>query len=170
LAHRIGPAPGAIHIRSDIVRKQLLKRDQFQTLGPGGYAPEVSARTYGEIRQRAEAVLKQGHAVTLDAVHGEETDREAARKLAAHVGCAFVGVWLEAPVQTRATRVSARGPDASDADAELVMRQEHADPGPIDWSRISSDRPTEEIVEEIVELSQRAHAPDTRTKGGRHVG
>ncbi len=68
-------------------------------------------------------------------------------------GCPFSGIWLHAPLATRMERVSARSGDASDADAEVVMRQAAAlDRIPTDWCSVRADRPAEEIADEVLAM------------------
>lgn len=152
LAHRIGAAPGAILARSDVARKNIMGLDPLKHLGPEGYDPEVSAQTYEAIRGQAAGVLEQGHGAILDAVHAKPEERAAARQVAEAAGCRFLGFWLETPTATRAERVSGRGQDASDADADVVNRQAQSDPGPIDWHRIDTDRPVTTITSDIASV------------------
>ncbi len=152
IAHRIGAAPGAIHIRSDVVRKKIMNLDPLEQLGSEGYRSEVTTQTYEEIRHQAKQVLDQGHAAILDAVHDNAEDRAAAGQVAQVTGCRFVGIWLETPTATRRERVMSRGPDASDADADVVNRQARTDPRPLDWRRINTDRPMETVIAEIASL------------------
>lgn len=149
VAHLVGPRPGAIHVRSDVVRKTLLHHDPLDPLGAEGYAPEITERTYAAIRDQAGHVLRQGHAVVLDAVHADADARGAARAVAASARCAFVGLWLETPTRTRLVRVETRGPDASDADAQVVRAQDLNDPGPIDWHRIDTDQPLDAVIRAV---------------------
>jgi predicted kinase len=159
IAHYIGAAPGAIHVRSDVTRKKMMDLDPLEHLGSEGYDPEVSERTYEAIRCQATAVLEQGHAAILDAVHDTTEARRAARQVAEVAGRCFVGLWLEAPTATRVERVSGRGPDASDADTDFVRRQARNDPGPIDWHRINTDRPVKLVVSEIASVLAQAANP-----------
>ena len=49
--------------------------------------------------------------------------------------------------------MSARSGDASDADAEVVMRQAAAlDRIPTDWCGVRADRPAEEIADEVLAM------------------
>lgn len=158
IAHRFGASPGAIHIRSDVARKKIMNVDPLEPLGPEGYAPQVSAQTYEAIRHQAACVLEQGHAAILDAVHDNADDRAAARHVAQTAGCEFVGLWLETPSDIRSDRVTGRGADASDADAEIVRQQEQINPGPLDWQRIDTARALETVISDIASrLSNRAN-------------
>ncbi|WP_299564327.1 bifunctional aminoglycoside phosphotransferase/ATP-binding protein [uncultured Sulfitobacter sp.] len=149
IAHRIGAFPGAIHIRSDVVRKKIMKVDPLEPLDSEGYAPPITAQTYESIRQQATQVLAQGHAAILDAVHDNAESRAAARDVAQEAGCEFIGIWLETPTDVRSNRVTGRGPDASDADPWVVKQQERIDPGPLDWQQIDADRPLATVISDI---------------------
>lgn len=152
VAHRIGESPGAIHIRSDVVRKTLLNRDPLEHLGPEGYTPAITERTYGAIRDHAGHILREGRAAILDAVHSDPEARADTEAVATAAGCGFVGIWLDLPSRTRQARVASRGPDASDADAAVVQAQDGADPGKISWHRIDADQPLEGVVGAVSEI------------------
>lgn len=170
VAHRIGASPGAIHIRSDVVRKTLLHRDPLEHLGPDGYTSAITERTYGAIRDQAELILREGQAAILDAVHSNPDTRAAAQALATAAGCGFVGIWLDSPTRTRQNRVASRGPDASDADEAVVQAQDGADPGDITWHRVDADRPVEKVVESISETLAKSGFANPRNCGDKNVG
>ena len=72
LAQHLGPdvgaAPGALILRSDVIRKTLLGVSPFTRLGPDGYAPAVTRQVYQTIAGRARTALKAGNTVIADAV------------------------------------------------------------------------------------------------------
>ena len=126
LAGRIGAA----YVSSDIVRKQLAGIDPRERAGEafraGLYAPEMTERTYEELRRRAGAHLDAGRAVVIDAMHGRASEREAARALAAERGvpCLFVELQLD-EAQARA-RITGRADDplrTSDATEDVYASQ-----------------------------------------------
>lgn len=170
IAQRIGASPGAIHIRSDVTRKTLLHRNPLDHLGPEGYTPAITERTYTAIRDQAGRILREGHAVILDAVHSDPEARAAAEAVAAAAGCGFVGIWLHSPTRTRQTRVASRGPDASDADAAVVLAQDGADPGPITWHRINADQTLEAVVEAVSEILRTSGFANPGNCGDKNVG
>ena len=170
IAHKIGAAPGALHIRSDVARKTLLHHDPLTHLGAEGYTPEVTARTYDAIRHQARIVLGQGHSVILDAVHGNADARRAAEDIATDAGCDFVGIWLESKTATRLARISTRGPDASDANSTVVIRQAGADPGAMQWHRIDTDRSLEETLSSVSMTLNPHKITDKQTLGESDVG
>ncbi|SNR84869.1 AAA family ATPase [Puniceibacterium sediminis] len=170
ISHQIGNSPGAIHIRSDVLRKRLLHRDPLDRLGNEGYTPGITDRTYDAIRRQARQVLDQGHSAILDAVHGDPEARHAAEAVAKASGCDFIGIWLESSTQTRLSRVTSRKPDASDADAAVVNKQAVADPGPINWHRVDTDQPMDAVIDVVSAILKSKTAAETGIRGGKHVG
>ena len=138
LAPALGPAPGAVLLRSDELRKRRFGLAPEQPLPHEAYAEAVSAATHEELFMIAEAALRQGHAVALDAMFLEPRHRLKAAEIAARVGVPFQGFWLEAPMEVLKSRILARRGDASDATIVILERAAQADPGPIDWHRLDA--------------------------------
>lgn len=142
-----GPAPGAVILRSDVIRKELMGRAATDRLPPEAYTPQVSARVFATIAERAALCLAAGHSVIADAVYGHPTQRKAIAAVAATRGVPFHGVWLEAPLPVKLARVGHRTGDASDAAAAVVRRQaETLDDRVVSWSHVATDRPAAEIA------------------------
>ena len=123
IAPEIGPAPGAVHLRSDLIRKELAGVAETERLPAGTYTRTASERVYACLRSRAARALAAGHGVVMDAAHLAEDERAASAEVARGAGVAFVGLWLEAPAEVLLRRVEARRNDASDADAAVVRAQ-----------------------------------------------
>ena len=138
LAPGLGPSPGALLLRSDVLRKRLCGVAETVPLPAEGYAAEVTERVYETLRRKAAEALAAGHAVILDAVHARQDEREAAAALARTAGVAFLGLWLEAPLETLVERTAARRGDASDASPEIVRQQLDYDLGEITWQRLAA--------------------------------
>ena len=68
LAHAIGCAPGAVILRSDIVRKRLMGVEPAARLGPEAYTSEMSQRVYEKLYADAGMALAGGHSAIIDAV------------------------------------------------------------------------------------------------------
>lgn len=139
IAPDIGPAPGAIHLRSDVERKLMFGAAPTEHLESEGYARRASLAVYERLVAKAEAVLRAGHAVILDATFLKPEYRQALQPLAASLGVPFQPVWLQADAQEMISRVTKRHGDASDADAAIVRQQIEAAAGaPEGWHVIDA--------------------------------
>lgn len=148
IAPELGPSPGAVVLRSDVLRKRLCGVADSDRLPAEGYAPAMTERVYGELYRGAAAVLAAGHAVVVDAVSARPDERNRIAEVAAGAGVRFDGIWLEAPLTERVERVTNRRNDASDATAELVERQESYDLGSIGWARLDSGRVASDVLDD----------------------
>jgi predicted kinase len=152
LAPHLPPVPGAVHLRSDEIRKALLHADALDRLPETGYAAGVTAEVYDRLHAAARACLAAGQSVILDATFLDADRRNAVRALARETGCPAALVWLTAPPETLIARVAARRGDASDADAAVVRAQLGRDPGPIDWTVIEAVGDAEILARAVREL------------------
>ena len=123
LAPEIGRAPGALWLRSDVERKAMFKVEETVRAPASAYAPEVTSEVYGRLMEKARIALRAGQAVLIDATFAAAAERRAAAGVAADVGVAFAGLFLDVPLATRLERIASRRDDASDADAEVARRQ-----------------------------------------------
>lgn len=147
LAPAIGPAPGALHLRSDLDRKALFGVDPETRLAAAAYTPEAGERVYARLLEKADRVLAAGHAVVLDAVHLREPERREVADLARRHAVPFAGLWLQAEESTLVARVTARRGDASDADAAVVHKQLAAAGGAPEWTGIAAGGTAEATLE-----------------------
>jgi aminoglycoside phosphotransferase family enzyme len=138
LAPGFGASPGALHLRSDLLRKARFGVDELTQLPAGAYSPEESRQVYAELAFRAQAGLLAEQSVIADAVYAKPEDRAAIEAVARELGLPFTGLWLEAPEDVLYSRVTARKDDASDATPEVVRQQLDADYGPLSWHRLDT--------------------------------
>jgi aminoglycoside phosphotransferase family enzyme/predicted kinase len=138
LAPGIGSPPGAVHLRSDIERKRLFHAGETERLPESAYSQDATQAVYARLRDLAAAALAAGRSVVADAVHQRPEERDAIAAIAAKAGAPFVGLWLEAPVETLVARVATRKGDASDAGAEVVRAQAARPLGALSWQRIDA--------------------------------
>ncbi len=150
LAPLLGKAPGAMVLRSDVVRKRLVGVDPALRLGPAGYTQQMTQRVYCALTAVAERTLRGGQAVVVDAVSARAEERAAFAVAAARAGAPFTGIWLTAPLDLRTMRVTARRGDASDADASTVAAQEAIDIGPLSWRALDAAEAPEHVHGEIL--------------------
>jgi aminoglycoside phosphotransferase family enzyme/predicted kinase len=147
LAPHIGAAPGALVLRSDVMRKSLLGVAPLARLGSEGYSPDVTHQVYRLLRDRASAALKAGHAVIADAVFADPAERQAIERMATEIDVPFSGLWLEAPADVLAGRISDRPLDASDATPAVLDRQLTAGGAPLEWSQLDGSADVETVLE-----------------------
>jgi aminoglycoside phosphotransferase family enzyme/predicted kinase len=138
LAAFIGPAPGALHVRSDVERKRLFGVPDTQRLERQHYRIGTAQRVYSIMEDKARRALAAGHAVIVDAVFAKADERETIEAIAREASCEFIGLWLTAPVQTLISRVEVRRGDASDADRRVVKEQLGYDLGEIAWHQVDA--------------------------------
>ena len=141
LAPVLGGATGAVHLRTDIIRKRLFGVGALDRLPDAAYAPGVGERVYDEALRLARIALAAGQAVILDAVFARSEERLAAAELAAGLDVAFDGLWLDAPPAILEARVAAReseGRDPSDAGVAVLKRQLGYNLGPMTWTKVDA--------------------------------
>ncbi len=138
LAPLAGPAPGALHVRSDVERKRLFGVPETQRLDRQHYRIGVAQRVYSIVEDNARRALAAGHAVIVDAVFAKPEERSAIEAIARELGCLFIGLWLTAPAELLIERVEQRQGDASDADRRVVREQLRYDLGDIAWTIIEA--------------------------------
>ena len=138
LAPSVAPQPGAVVLRSDVVRKEMFGVAHTERLPPSAYTPELTERVYATVTERARRVLTQGHSAVVDGVFARDVERDAVAALARDCNVPFTGLFLVANLATRQARVGGRRGDASDATQEVAALQEHYNIGHIDWTTIDA--------------------------------
>ncbi|HEX6164851.1 MAG TPA: AAA family ATPase, partial [Vicinamibacterales bacterium] len=130
--------PGAVVIRSDVIRKQICGVTPLTRLGPEGYTAEVSRQVYAAVMARANQVVRSGHAAIADAVFADASDRTAIEHVAHAAGVPFLGLWLETSVPEMMSRVERRSGDASDAGVEVILQQLAERSDSVCWHRLDA--------------------------------
>lgn len=138
LAPSVRPEPGAIVLRSDVIRKQLFGVAEIDRLPPEAYKADTHGRVYSSLIEQAKRILSHGHSAILDAVFADERERSAAETAARASHVNFTGLFLVADLATRRNRVGNRATDASDATPEVAERQEHYELGKMTWKRVDA--------------------------------
>lgn len=148
LAPSVLPQPGAVVLRSDVLRKQLFKVHETDRLPESAYRPEITEQIYEILVQRAVRVLSQGHSVVVDAVFAHEAERNAIRDAARRLNVRFVGLFLVTDLPTRQSRVGRRERDASDATPDIAGLQENYNIGAVDWAVIDASGTPEQTLKQ----------------------
>jgi len=139
LAPRLGKAPGALWLRSDLERKAMFAVEETVHLPASAYAQDVTRDAYRRVIEKARVALRAGQAVVLDATFATAAERNAAADAAVEAGAAFAGLFLDAPLATRIARIASRRADASDADADVATRQKAAPLGERGWASLDAE-------------------------------
>ena len=138
LAPAMKPAPGALHLRTDVERKLMAGVEVEERLPPESYTKKASDEVYAAVFKKAGMALANGWPVIVDAAFLDPVERDEVERLAADCGASFAGLWLEADEETLTRRVSDRKGDASDATAEVVRQQLARGAGETGWNRIDA--------------------------------
>jgi aminoglycoside phosphotransferase family enzyme/predicted kinase len=139
LAPTLGPAPGALVLRSDEIRKRLFDVAPEARLPRRAYAGGVGRRVFARLTEDAREAAASGHAVVADATFLDAADRGALRAAARDAGVRFVGLWLHAPLAALEARIAARRNDASDATVAVLRATHNAHPQPPgEWTPIDA--------------------------------
>ncbi len=144
-----GPA-GARLLRTDVIRKRMLRIAQFEAADDAAYTPERRADVYRVFTERARAAMTAGASVVADATFRVATTRDAIEAAASDAD--FLGAWLEAPLAVRIARVAARGSDASDADVSVASQQREPNGLSPAWRRVDARGDVETTVSNLLAL------------------
>ena len=136
LAPALGPAPGAVILRSDVVRKRLHGVAPGDPLPPEAYRKESSRAVYDALASRAGTLVRAGHAAIVDAVFLDPGERAQIERVARDAGVPFQALWLTAPEHILVERLTARTGDVSDATPDVLRQQLAIDPGALTWPMI----------------------------------
>ncbi len=144
LAPDVGPSPGAVVLRSDVLRKILFDVPTSTRLSAEAYTTASTDRVYKVLLDQAARVLAAGRSVIVDAVCAQAEQREALRRCAQDAP--LHGIWLEAPLVDRVARVGGRVDDASDADRKVVEAQEAYDVGFVGWHKVDARGAPQDVL------------------------
>jgi uncharacterized protein len=146
LAPTVPPAPGAVVLRSDVIRKRLLDVPESSRLPESAYSPEMHSRIYAAVAERARSVVEAGYSVIVDAVFASPAQRAEVAQAADECKVPFSGLWLEAPTNLLEDRILDRRNDASDASAQILHAQLRQVENPRDWNVIDAGGKPEQTL------------------------
>jgi len=154
LTSNIGPAPGAVHLRSDIERKKLYGVPATSRLQQTAYDSATTTLVYRDLMALGRTSLEARHSVVLDATFRGEVEQQAAARLAAESRVPFTGLWLHAPLTVRSKRVEDRIGDASDATPQVAEMQAADDAPPLGWTTLDATGTPDATRKAALELLQ----------------
>lgn len=147
IAPGLGASPGAVVLRTDEIRKRLMKVAPDASLPATVYSPAFYQEVYDTLITEALELLAAGRAVVLDATFIQPDLRARVEAAAIGAGVPFHGVWLEAAPEVLAQRIEGREGDASDATVATLRMQMDRDVGPIGWVRVDASGPAQDSAE-----------------------
>jgi hypothetical protein len=128
VARRVAAEAGAMHLRSDAVRKHLAGVALDDHAAPASlYSAEMGERTYARLAALAETLLAAGLRVVLDARYPHRVQRRAILDLAKRLDVPVTILDCRAPLAVLTERLARRSGDASDATPQLLSSQVHDD-------------------------------------------
>lgn len=122
-ARRLAERLGAVHLRSDLERKRLFDASDPEAL----YGAGADALVYRHLESLAQQLLTAGHRVIVDATLLRAEGRQRFVGDARRAGRPVAIVACDAPLEVlldRVRRRAAAGTDPSDADPDVVLRQQ----------------------------------------------
>jgi hypothetical protein len=155
LAQRIN----AYHLRSDLIRKELLRipidEHRFAGYGKGIYVSDISVRTYDEMYNQARIYLSQGKTCILDATFSMTKARKAAAQIAKEFKAPFLMVYCYCPDKIVFKRMAKRERefDFSDANPEVYKKmKKNFDPvkPARNVIRVDTSKPIKPYIKKIV--------------------
>ncbi len=150
LAPHLGMTPGAVILRSDVIRKQMFGVDDDTILPPSAYSDEVTAQVYRHIADVSVAIVEAGYTVIADAVYGRESERVQIEAAAHSRQVPFSALWLVAEQSTLEARIAARRNDPSDATVDVVRRQRAVIQPPLSWTPINAAGSKTDVLDRIL--------------------
>ncbi|MEE4173550.1 MAG: AAA family ATPase [Xanthomonadales bacterium] len=131
VSQKLLEAAPLVRLRSDVERKRLFGLSPTETSGSGQdagiYTQSASERTYERLAQLSQEVLESGWSVLVDATFLRRRERDRFRALAQACGCPFAIMHCEADMAVQRARVLEREGDASEANLEVLERQQQSE-------------------------------------------
>ncbi|MEC4884092.1 MAG: AAA family ATPase [Scytonema sp. PMC 1070.18] len=122
-ARQLARKLGAIHVRSDAVRKHLAGIPLWERGGDDIYTPEMTQKTYARLLELGIMLAKEGYSVILDAKYDRQQLREEAIAQAQEHQLPLQIVQCTAPLDVLQQRLQNRTGDIADATADLLSSQ-----------------------------------------------
>jgi aminoglycoside phosphotransferase family enzyme/predicted kinase len=124
IAKEIARKLGAIHLRSDAVRKHLAGIGVNQKGDDSLYSPEMNEKTYNRLLELGVMLAAQGFSVILDAKYDRQGLRQKVMNQGGKQNIPVQILHCDAPMAVLRDRVSGRTGDISDATPDLLAQQQ----------------------------------------------
>jgi uncharacterized protein len=162
VARHLARRLGAVHLRSDAVRKHLAGTSLDERGGAAIYSKDMTQRTYRRLIDLALPLAVQGSTVILDARYSRRDQRQSLLDAAAIHGLPILFAYCDASPDVLRARLQARTADIADANADLVesQRREEEPFTPAEEPhvlRLDATRPADALAARIQEALDPAH-------------
>jgi hypothetical protein len=158
LAVTLRPAPGGLVLRSDSLRKGLFGYSNSERLPMDFYNAAATAQVYTELCERAVRIAQANVSAIVDATFADPDARTMMEDCTRHACVRLIAIFMTTNTETRIARIKQRGPDVSDANADLVRKQEKYDVNKVTWIKIdasgSRDQTLRHVRDVVLETSQ----------------
>jgi uncharacterized protein len=124
VAHYLAKQQGAIHLRSDAVRKHLAGIPVDESGQDDLYSAEMTQKTYTRLLELGLLLAKEGFTVILDAKYDRLAQRQTAITQGNSQSIPIKIIQCNAPVSILRDRINKRQGDISDATADLITSQQ----------------------------------------------
>lgn len=161
LAPNVGRRPGAIHLKSDSLRKQLWGIEETLRLPQTAYTSDVTKRVYAAMAELSARILRTGYSVVADAVFGRRDLQRMIESVPDGLPVEFSGIWLEASVSQLEQRIRSRRNDVSDATVAVLHRQLATIETPVDWIILEAKDGEPEIFSAAISALKLGRAQDS---------
>jgi uncharacterized protein len=152
-ARHLAKRLGAIHIRSDAVRKHLAGIPLHQRGGNEWYTPEWNQKTYDRLLNLGIKLANQGYTVVLDAKYDRQQWRSAVVDVATTHHLPLQILHCTAPPEVLRDRVQQRTGDIADATADILAQQQLEPFSPTEQPYVITIDTTQEIIPQIEKLA-----------------
>lgn len=122
-ARYLAPQLGAVHLRSDAIRKHLARIPLLQRGGDELYTPEMNQKTYSRLMELGIMLARLGFSVILDAKYDKQQLRGEVIEKANQHQIKMQIVNCSAPEQVLRQRLIKRKGDVADSTADLLPSQ-----------------------------------------------
>lgn len=155
-ARTLAKQTGAIHLRSDAVRKHLGGIAVDDRGDASLYTPEMHEKTYARLLELGLLLAESGYTVILDAKYDRQHYRQAAIDLAQSHQIPLQILFCDAPIEVRRDRVAKRTGDIADATVDLVPQQAFDLFTEVEQSYVQTLNTTEAIEPQLARLTNTA--------------
>jgi aminoglycoside phosphotransferase family enzyme/gluconate kinase len=150
VARELSRSLGAIHIRSDAVRKHLGGIPVTERGDDTLYTPAMTQRTYDRLLDLGMTLGALGYTVVLDGKYDRAQHREAAQAKAMQHGLPLEMVHCTAPMAVLRERVQARSGDIADATVAVLERQTLEPFSPDEATQVTTVDTTQALKPQLV--------------------